>query len=246
MPLNRLQIMDHYIRDLLQRPSDIYSDSLNVDHKIDILAAFVYNLFDENRTSFSIQDWNEFCDLEMKRSLSFFKRDELFNDLMRSRFIFKIGDFYIFRYKLFYSYFVGQYLAQRPDQLRDAIMKGRHVSLDGLVEVIAGLSKDNDFLIRDLVERVETCLGSFYERYELAGIDPYGELDWATDRDEQVALWEPITERLAEGPASDNQVDRLKRSIISEQRTSDQDVIIREFSEIERNTFLHQNCSLRP
>ncbi|WP_209347823.1 SIR2 family protein [Pontixanthobacter sp. CEM42] len=240
IPLNRLQITDRYIRELLQRPSDIYSETLSVDHKIDILAEFVYNLFDKGLTAFTERDWADFCRNEMARSLSDFDHEELFRDLRRSRFIYNFKGVYYFKFKLFYAYFVGQYIVQRKELLHAEIASGRHIALDGLVEVVAGLSKDNTALCTDLIQRLETANADFYASYQLRNIDPYRLLEWVSDEKEQGEVWTPIADELANGPAPDDKVDKLKRSIVAEQRTVDQTVMIREFSEIEQTASFNQ------
>lgn len=240
VPLNRLHIMDHYIRGLLYRPSDALADSITVDHKIDILASFVFNLREEGKTSFAQNDWERFSADEMSRSLSYFDASSLLVDLVSSRFIVKIGQNFHFKYKLFYAYFLGQYIHQRHDVLNGFIAEGSHLTIEGLVEVLAGLSRDNTVLVSDLVVRVENAVKEFNDQYKIGDFDPYRDLKWVIKKEEEEALWRPITERLASGPAPGSEVDAVKRSIMAEQKTADQIVLIREFSEFEKSAVFTQ------
>jgi hypothetical protein len=238
--LNRLHIMDRYIRDLLQRPSDAYRDSFNVDNKIDLLSSFVFYLFKKASSTFSQEDWNGFCNQEMERSLSKFDKDSLLLDLVESRLILKSGLSYMFKYKLFYSYLLGRFVGERPDMLPDFIAQEHHLAVDSLVETIAGTSKDNTLLVTSLVERLERSIADFDKQYRTGDLDPYSELEWALTENEEERVWRPVAERLASGPASGSEVDKVKRSILAEQRTADQSIIVREFTKIERSVSYNQ------
>lgn len=240
VPQNRLQIMDRYIRDLLQSSVDTTGDLLTVDHKIDILASFVFELFNTKKTSFSKGSWDKFAQREMRRSISKFNKDDLLTDLIGSKFILQIGNEYHFKYKLFYAYFLGQYLLQRHSVLEQFIRDGLHVTIDGLVEVVAGLSKDNTMLLSDLLKRAEASIEEFNSKYHLDDFDPYQDINWAITDDEQEKLWEPVIKRLGNGPDPHDAVDKVKSSLMAEQRTMDQLVIIREFTEFEQSVTFTQ------
>jgi len=241
VPLNKLHIMDEYIREILARPSDAFADSLTVDHKIDILASFVFKMHTESAGSFSKNDWDLFANEEMERSLSTFDKDALLSDLAGSRFIVNVSGLYHFKYRLFYAYFLGQYISQRREVLDAFVSNGKHLTVDGLVEILAGLSKENTCLVTDLVNRVERAVDDFNNQYGTADLDPYAPIKWAPAADEQEKLWEPVAKRLSEGRASDTEVDKVKRSILAEQKTADQLVIIREFTAIERSASFNQS-----
>ena len=238
--LNRIQIMDRYIRGLLQRPGDAYRDAFNVDNKLDVLSGFVYYLHEFGKVEFSRIDWDMYCESEMKRSLSYFNKEELLQDLLVSRVILQNRNFFVFRYKLFYGYMLGRHVAQRPALLELFIKASSHLSVDSLVESIAGSSRDNTLLVTDLIERLDTALLIFENHYKTGSFDPYSEMEWALTEDEKERVWRPVAERLASGPASDQEVDKVKRSILAEQKTDNQTVIIREFSKIEQSVSFSQ------
>ncbi|MCW1985157.1 UNVERIFIED_ORG: hypothetical protein M2348_000889 [Sphingomonas sp. R1F5B] len=239
--LNRIQIMDKYIRDLLQQPSDAYRDAFNVDNKIDLLSSFVFHIFLQGNSTFNHTIWDKFCNDEMKRSLSKFDKDRLLDDLLDSRLIVKIGSLYMFKYKLFYSYLLGRHVGDRPDILQNFISAEHHLTVDSLVETIAGTSKDNTLLVTSLVERLEKSIAEFEGQYRIGDLDPYNELNWELAEDEEERVWRPVADRLANGPASDSEVDKVKRSIMAEQRTDNQAVIVREFTKIERSISYNQD-----
>jgi hypothetical protein len=239
-PLNRLQIMERFIRDLLHKPSDVYRDSFNAENKIDVISAFVFQLYVGGRTSFTLDSWNAFCADDMRSSMTWFDKDSLFNDLVENRIVVEFAGCYLFKYKLYYSYFVGKYVAQRPAELAKFLEEGNHLNLDSLVEIIAGISKDNVSLVTDLVIRLENAITEFERQYQTADLDPYDHAEWRETKDEVEKLWEPVVEKLSAGPASDSEVDKLKRSIVAESRTADQNVVIREFSDYQRSVSFNQ------
>ena len=151
VPLNRLQIMDYYIKDLLRRPSDAFLDAFNADNKIDVVSAFVYNLYSNNEISFTESQWQAFCAAQKKNSLISFNETKLLGDLLGSRLLVASGSYFHFKYRLFFSYFLGRHVANRPAKLKQFIEQNRHLKIDGLVEVISGLSIDNTDLVTDLV-----------------------------------------------------------------------------------------------
>lgn len=238
-PLNRLQIMERFIRDLLHRPGDLYKDAFNADNKMDVIGSFVYYLFLEQKASFTKDEWNTFCEAEMADSLIWFDKSALLEDLESTRLFVQVGSEYVFKYKLFYTYFVGKYIAQRLNDLREFLKNDHHLKIDSLVEVIAGTSRDNTVLVTDLVGRLEASIAEFEKTYGITNLDPYEDIVWLDHADEHKNLWQPVGEKLAAGPAEDSEVDKLKRSIVAESRTADQNVVIREFSDYQKSiTFL--------
>jgi hypothetical protein len=239
--LNRLQIMDKYIRDRIQRPSDAYRDAFNVDNKIELLSKFVHFLFDQSKAKFSKKEWDYFCEKEMERSLFTFDKEELIKDLVEIRLIIPIDGIYSFKYKLFYSYLLGKYVGERPDLIPNFVDQGKHLAVESLVEALAGTSKDNTYLVTALVEQLEKSVADFAETYKTGRMDPYASLEWALTEGEEEKVWRPVAERLANGPASDAEVDKVKRSILAEQRTENQTVIVHEFNMKEASISFNQH-----
>lgn len=238
-PLNRLQIIDRYIRDMLRRPSDAYGDSFSIDNKLDVISGFVVNLYRRNQTSFKEEDWTAFCLLYMNRTLVSFDEKSLFRDLLHHRLFAKLGRDLTLKYRLFYSYFLGRFFANRPAELAEFMKNNNHLLVEGLVEVISGLSADNTSLLKNLTERLMFATEAFYEQYNVENLDPHAKLEWQISVDEGEELWKPIADELAAGPTDAAELDKLKRSISAEKRSEDQIVVIRDFSKIEKN--IHHN-----
>lgn len=177
----------------------------------------------------------------MAQTLISFDAKALFLDLIISRVLYAGGKTYGFSYRLYYVYFLGRYIVARPLELSGFIAQNKHVNVQGLVEVISGLSSDNTALVSDLAEKLESAIDSFYETYKIKDLDPYKDLDWVYSEEEEERLWRPVTERLESGPASEQEVDRVKRSILSERKTHDQAIIISDFREREKSVTFNQH-----
>lgn len=234
IPLSRLQIIDRYVRELLRRPSDPYRDSFNVDNKLDVVSLFVHSLYRRGEVSFTQSDWNQFCRAYMKDALVSFDEAGLLSDLSASRVLGRAGSSYFFKYKLFYSFFLGRYVANRPAELKEFLSTNEHMKVESLVEVISGLSADNTGLIEDLCAKLEAALAAFQEQYALGEFDPYLNLEWKASTEEG-KIWNKVSKDLAEGPADTAEVDKVKRSILAERRTEDQAVVIQNFSALEKS-----------
>lgn len=240
VPLNRLQIIDKYLRDLLRRPSDPFRDSFNVDNKLDVIAGFVSDLFKSDNVTFSAASWCTFCTQYMANSLVSFDEAALLSDLASSRMLTRIRGGYRFNYKLFYNFFLGRYVANRPVVLQEFIAANEHMRLHGLVEVISAISSDNTNLVTDLCSKLEDAVAAFRTAYGLEGLDPVAEIEWMYDEEEEKRTWSAVTERLSAGPADTAEIDAVKRSILAERRTENQDVVIRDFALNEQDIMRNQ------
>ena len=166
-PLNRVQIVEHYIQQLLRRPSDVYSDVFNNRNKIDVVSAFVYALHKRKKTSFTEADWRGFCFSYKASALIAFDDRAVLFELLRARIVIQSNTDMYFKYRLFYSYFLGFYVANRPAVLADFIKEEAYLSAEGVVEVIAGTSTDSSALVTELIEKLERCVGDFNNAYAL-------------------------------------------------------------------------------
>ncbi|NIX78108.1 SIR2 family protein [Microvirga terricola] len=233
-PLSRVQIIERYIQQLLRRPSDAYAESFNTKNKLDVVSAFVYDLHLNYKTYFSDADWTSFCQKYKNKALMGFDDKSLLLDLVQSRVVTKIGAHYYFKYRLFYSYFLGYYVANRPTVLADFIKQEAYLSAESLVEVISGIGADNTALVTDLVTKLDSCISEFNSTYGSENVDPFEELVWPVHTKEEEELWQPLAARIEAGPASQAELDQVKRSLLAEKRTHDQTVVLRKFDEMER------------
>jgi len=229
VPISRLEIIDKYLRDPLRRPSDPFRDSFNVDNKIDVIAAFVFRLFGEGETTFSSAAWCAFATEYMANTLVSFDEIELLNDLASSRVLTRIVGGYRFNWKLFYSFFLGRHASNRPYVLQSFIASNKHMQLPGLVEVISAMSSDNTNLVEDLCLKLEQAISTFRAAYGMDTVDPISSIEWLHDPEEEKRTWSAVAERLAAGPVETKEIDIVKRSIMAEKRTENQNVVIRDF-----------------
>jgi SIR2-like protein len=233
-PLNRVQIIDRYIQELLRRPSDVYQDTFNAKNKADVISAFVHSRFVSGHGTFTETDWLSFCRQHMQDTLVRFDERALLHDLLASRIFVYFNGLHVLKYKAFYAYFVGRHVANRPTLL-DALMEhDRYLSIEGLVEVVTALSADNSTLILDIVEKLDSAIVEFNAQYALGKADPFAEVRWPSHEKEEERLWQPVTKAIAAGPLAADELDRLKRSIEAERRTEDQSVVVRDFDRREK------------
>ncbi|WP_082558082.1 SIR2 family protein [Methylobacterium sp. Leaf361] len=232
-PLNRIQILDRYVHQLLSKPSDDYRYALNARGKIDLVSAFVYQLFSNQETSCTELDWFNFCRKYKSENLISFDERELLNDLDRQKVFLRLSGNIVFRYRLFYAYFLGRHVANRESILDKFLGTDHHISTEGLVDSISNFSSDNTKLIEDLVQKLNTSIETFHSTYIPSDFDPFAGLTWVNDSDEG-ETWKPLMQAIEAGPASTEELDKLKSSWFAERRTEDQTVVIRRFNEIER------------
>lgn len=233
-PVSRLHIVDRFITEALKRASDAYADTFNSVDKIELICEFCYYLFSQSIPTFTEVVWNEFCRDYKDKNLVEFSASEILGDLYNGRIVSRDGSSYIFRYRMFYSYFVGRYISDRPEALEKCLGENRHLELDGLVEVLCGMLPDCSRLLDDLTQKLTYSLEQFYERYPIRGLDFHADAKWELNSHED-DLWEAVSDRIDQGPASTQELDELKTSIHAERRTADQKVSIIKFIASEMN-----------
>ncbi|MBB3973758.1 SIR2 family protein [Hansschlegelia beijingensis] len=233
-PLNRVQIMERYIQQVLTRPSNDYIDSFNSRNKIDLVGSFVFRLFSQQKSLFTKAEWSAFCEEWMNEALIQFDSLAILTELLDSKILCSVESTYGFRYRLFYSYFLGRHVSDRPALLADFLRSDSHMDTDGLVDVISGTSVDSTELIVDLTHKLRSSLDEFKDRYFDERFDPLLDFQWPINTSEERALWDPINRAIEAGPTSASEIDNVKRSLLSERRTHDQTVVIRRFDRMKQ------------
>jgi hypothetical protein len=228
IPVSRLHIVDRFVTEALQRASDVYSESFNYIDKLEVVSEFCYGLFSEDKSSFDLGKWNVFCARYKKDNLVDFDHIELLNDLADGRIIIRLGATYQFKYKMFFSYFVGKRIASNSDLLEQCLAADRHLELDGLVEVLCGTLPDCSNVLTHITSKVEQSLSTFYEKYPLNGLDLHVDAKWEITSEEE-NVWKKIADRVEEAPTGTAELDELKTSLTAERRTEDQKVSIIKF-----------------
>lgn len=233
-PINRVQIVSRYLIEMLRRPSDAFTDSFNARDKLNVVSAFVYKLFEDQKSTFNDADWYVFCRQYMKDRLTHFDERSLLNDLLGTKIFVRVGFDIALKYRFFYIYFLGRHISSRPEILSASISAELYLKFDGLSEVIAELASDSTPLFKDVIEKLTKALNDFGERYVPETFDPFSELEWPTDPNEDEKLWKPLSKKLASGPRNPSEIDQIKRSLSGEQRATDQTVVVRAYDELEQ------------
>ncbi|SOH95699.1 SIR2-like domain-containing protein [Monaibacterium marinum] len=233
-PVSRLHIVDRFITEALQRASDAYADSFNINNKMNLISSFCIELFEGGKTSFSTSEWLQYCKAYRKKTLVGFNARAVLSDLIEGRILWKNGEIFIFRYKMFYSYFVGRYVAVRPEMLEAYVEREAYTSIDGLVEVICGLASDSSPIIEHLTQKLKLASSRFYDEFPLRDIDAHKGVKWERGGGEE-ELWDTVTNNVEEGPKQGPDLDRIKTSISAESRTIDQKVEIVKLAAREKN-----------
>ncbi|CAH0340011.1 hypothetical protein RHI9324_01667 [Rhizobium sp. CECT 9324] len=233
-PVSRLHIVDRFVAEALQRASDAYADNFNFINKIDLISEFCYVLFTKGIPTFTESEWIHYCKEYKGKNLVEFSATQILGDLHNGRIVVKDGSSYVFRYRMFFSYFVGRCIADRPEMLRYCLAENRHLELDGLVEVLCGMLPDCSPVLEDLTQKLTLSMEQFYESYPIRGLDFHKDAKWEASKQDSL-LWDTVSDRLDKGPASTQELDELKTSIHAERRTADQKVSIIKFIASEKS-----------
>jgi predicted phosphodiesterase len=236
-PLNRVDIVERYIGETLRRSSDVYQGSFNSKTKMDIVSAFVYRLFDESLGIFSQKHWYDFCENYCSEALISFNAKTLLDELVSSRLVVEIAHGYRLKYGFFYAFFLGRYIAARATLLEDFIESGDCGRVSGAVEVVSGLNSDNTRLVEILTDRLEGYVDQFFARYVKRDFDPFITAQWVDSDSEEEKTWAPVNKQIEEGPKKPDEIDNLKQSLMSEARTSQQEVKFQELVDLEYELF---------
>jgi hypothetical protein len=233
-PINRVQIVRKYLSELLIGPSDVYRDAFNAKNKMDVISAFVFHQFSSNKTTFTEADWFAFCREHMSATLTKFDERNLLSLLKSNRVLVPVGHQLYFKYRFFHVFFLGRHIASRPSTLAACMAQNDYLRHDGLVEVLTELASENEPLVLDIAQKLNDAMDDFDQRFIPESFDPFAELDWPSDKDEEEKLWQPLMRELTCGPRNVAEIDQIKSSLFKEQIASDQKVVVRDFDRIER------------
>jgi len=104
----------------------------------------------------------------------------------------------------------------------------------GLVEVIADLASDNEPLLTDIADKLDQALTEFGDKFVAETFDPFAEMGWPSQKDEEETLWKPLTKKLMAGPRNVAEIDEIKSSFLEESRATNQKVVVQDFNRLER------------
>lgn len=242
-PINRVDIVGRYIGELLRKPSDAYNQSFTGKNKSDFLSSFTYQLYLDKVSSFTRRYWSDFAARYQRETLTDFDEKSLLNEALDTRIFVEIGNTVFHKYSFFYSYFLGRYIASRPSALSAFMDDEEYLRVDGIIDVISGLSADNTKLVETLTAKLNGRLKEFDEKYFPRDFDPLAGALWPTSEGEEEKLWKPIAEQIESGPKSTAEIDNVKTSLVAENRTAIQEVSLAKYSELESALF-HCNILL--
>jgi len=232
-PLNRVDIVARYIDESLRRPSDVYGVGLNSKNKLDILSFFCYHMYISGITSFDSRIWIDFCNKHKSDTLGDYISINLLNELIEGKVFVKFGDTHFLRYSFYFSYFLGRYISSRKPILDEFLEKEEYLSVEGVIDVVTGLSSDNTSVLEHLTDKLDLLLHQFSEKYVKNDFDPLAAATWPRSGDEEERLWKPVQKAIESGPKSAQEIDRIKSSLLAERRSADQEVSFSKFNEME-------------
>lgn len=236
-PLNRVDIVGKYIQESISRPSDVYKDMFNVKNRMDVMSSFVYRLYKEEKSSFEEKYWSAFVNQHKAETLTEFDESTLLDEMIESRIFSKQGSEIFLRYSFFYSYFLGRQLFIKAALLREFIENDEYLRMGNVVDVVTGLSSENEFVVNYLVNALKAKLQEFSDVYIRSTFDPFEHAVWPDSNKEDEELWGPISKEIESGPRDVKQIDSLKTSLFSEARTAEQVVSFEKFTDLENAIF---------
>lgn len=238
-PLNRVDIVGRYINESIRRPADIYKDSFNAKNRMDVLSAFVFQLYSDQRNFFDRTYWSTFVNAYKNDTLSEFDESAFLAELMESRIVGSYGRELFFKYSFFFAYFLGRHLSSKPALLKEFLDNEEYLRVPAVVDVVTGLSSDNTNTVEHLTRVLAARMEEFTQTYVRSNFDPLEGAIWPDSSKEEDELWQPISKKIESGPQSAEQIDLLKTSMVAEARTVDQEVRFNKFAELESSIFLN-------
>lgn len=236
-PLNRVDIVGRYIADSIRTPSDAYRDTFNAKNRMDVLSAFVYQLYVDQRTYFDDVYWYAFLGKYKAETLTDFNEQLFLQELLEARIIGRFGRALFFKYSFFFTYFLGRQLAVRPSLITTFMDHDEYLRMGGVIDVVTGISSDNEAIVQRLVDDLDKRMDDFATTYVKLNFDPLEQAMWPDSNKEDEDLWKPIAQEIARGTNSPEEMDFLKTSVFAESRTMDQQVTFSKFNDLESAIF---------
>jgi predicted phosphodiesterase len=236
-PVSRVDIVGHYINEVLRGPADAYSGSFNARNKIDVLGAFVFYIYNSRISEFRVSAWAEFCTNYKKETLIDFDELRLLNEYIDKRIFVNINGVMRVKYSFFYAYLLGHHIVSRKITYDDFVQQRQYRWVDGLVEVLTGISRDNEAIVNSICDALEDNYAKFYATYMGIDFDPLRAARWPSSGDDDAKFWKPIQQELEAGPKSSAERDLLKTSLRDEILTHDQKVKFQELLDLEYDLF---------
>lgn len=205
---------------------------------MDFLSELAFKLDSEDLSSFDQTFWHAFASLYKERTLIEFDANVFLRELEEARVLIQHSGYIVFRFHFYFSFFIGRYYASREEKRREFFKSERYLrSGPAVVDAITGLGSENGDVIEALCETCEALAAKFAQKYAGLDFDPMLDAKWLDSSSEDEDLWEPVVRQIESGPREVTEIDSIKSSLLSEARTSDQEVRFAEFTELERKIF---------
>jgi hypothetical protein len=228
-PVNRVQILDKYIYQMLSRPGDIYIDKFSFKNKIDVISGFIYSIFVINQTNATKEDWFRFCRAYQEKTLTEFDPESLLRDLLTARVMLEYEGRLFLRYRILFSYFLGIHFSSKSSLVDMMLETESYLKVDSLMEVVTARLADNSTIVANLVEKVVATIGSLTPSMTAIESDPMASVIWPRRATDDGDIWEPIAKQLSAAPLTAAEEDNLKRSVLGEQATKQQEIFLNEY-----------------
>ncbi|ABC63542.1 hypothetical protein ELI_07250 [Erythrobacter litoralis HTCC2594] len=233
IPLNRVDILQKFFLDSLRKPSDSYTGSFNYKNKIELVADFAKNLYKEKASTFTVRRWLAFCDDFKTRTLLGFNSMSVLDEILDAKLFARSGDTLFFRYGFFYSFALGMGLNDDNQALDEFLAEKNYTSVSDVLDVVTALRPNDPRIISALNSDLEASLVQFEDELVEKDFDPLLDALWAVNDKEEEQTWQPITQAISDGPEEPKKIDSLRSSYLAEARTTDQQVKIRTFLDLE-------------
>lgn len=237
-PLNRVDIVSRYIQEVLRKPSDAYSENFNAKNKQDVVSTVVHRMYKDGRTDFDDRYWHDAIAAYQADTLTEFDGADLLKELEAARIVVRFRGAYYMKYQFYFSYFLGRHIYSRYGLLHKFLKNEDYLAVDGVVDVITGLSSDNAAVVEALTSKLERDLNDFSERYVKSEFDPLLRAIWPDNQEADEKIWATVSEQIASGPRDAKEIDTIKSSMVSEARTQSQNVVLEKFVDLETSLFI--------
>jgi len=231
-PLNGVEILNRHLEDCLRSPSDVYADTFNAQNKMDVLSKFAHKLYSYQKPTFNSNDWKIFCDEYQNHTYTEFNIEEFLAECCSARIFVEYGGLYYFKYKFYYVYFLGHYIASNQSILKEFLEGEDYLSSPDLINVITSKKSDNSDILEELNSKLDEHNKTFSREYISEDFDPLSQLPWKMEGDDS-RIWKPVKKELEKGAKPTKEIDESKNNLFSERKSADQKISFSKLTELQ-------------
>lgn len=231
-PLNRVDIIGSYVKELLKKPDELYLGSFNTKNKINLLSAFVFKLYKDDKSDFDDGYWYGFAKEYQQETLNEFDANGLLAEYIDARIFVRWNGCIFLKYSFFFDFFLGSFIASRHKVLEEFLSQEEFLGVPGVIDVITSLGSDNSEIIGTLIRKLENCIEEVLDKHLVGGFDPLSGASWPSHKDEE--FWKNIASEVESGRNDLIEIDKNKTQPLSEFKSLNQKPRISELREVER------------